>query len=69
MCEKDFGTGWSIILAFYFSLVILAGQIGFLSIATVTKYVLIVCYDHRIVNSLIEINTKKIKFFDHVQSE
>ena len=50
--------GWSIILAFQFQFVILSVQIGFVSIATVTKYVLIVCYDHRIGNSLIEINTK-----------
>ena len=39
-----------------FQLVFLSGQIGFVSIATVTKYVLIVCYDHRIGNLLIEIN-------------
>ena len=50
--------GWSIILAFQFRLVILSGQIGFVSLAPVTKYVLIVCYDNQIGNSLIEINTK-----------
>ena len=50
--------GWSIILAFQFRLVILSGQIGFVSLAPVTKYVLIVCYDQQIGNSLFEINTK-----------
>ena len=50
--------GWSIILAFTFTFGILSGQIGFVSLAPVTKYVLIVCYDNQIGNSLIEINTK-----------
>ena len=52
------GPGWSIILAFTFTFGILSGQIGFVSLAPVTKYVLIVCYDHQIGNSLLEINTK-----------
>ena len=53
--------GWSIILAFQFRLVILLlvlGQIGFVSLAPVTKYVLIACYDNQIGNYLLEINTK-----------
>ena len=49
------GAGWSIILAFTFTFGILSGQIGFVSLALVTKYV---CYDNQIGNSLIEINTK-----------
>ena len=57
--------GWSIILAFQFRLVILSGQIGFVSLAPVTKYVLIVCYDQQIGNSLLEINTK-IVFKFHI---
>ena len=52
------GSGWSIILAFTFTFGILSGQIGFVSLAPVTKYVLIVCYDRKIGNSLLEINTK-----------
>ena len=52
------GAGWSIILAFTFTFGILSGQIGFVSLAPVTKYVLIVCYDHQIGNSLLEINAK-----------
>ena len=50
--------GWSIILAFTFTFGILSGQIGFVSLAPVTKYVLIACYDHQIGNSFLEINTK-----------
>ena len=50
--------GWSIILAFTFTFGILSGQIGFVSLAPVTKYVLIVCYNHQIGKSLLEINTK-----------
>ena len=50
--------GWSIILAFTFTFGILSGQIGFVSLAPVTKYVLIACYDHQIGNSLLEINAK-----------
>ena len=45
-------------MAFTFTFGILSGQIGFVSLAPVTKYVLIVCYDNQIGNSLIEINTK-----------
>ena len=52
------GSGCPIILAFTFTFGILSGQIGFVSLAPVTKYVLIVCYDNQIGNSLIEINTK-----------
>ena len=57
--------GWSIILAFTFTFGILSGQIGFVSLAPVTKYLLIVCYDNQIGNSLIEINTK-IVFKFHI---
>ena len=52
------GAGWSIILAFTFTFGILSGKIGFVSLAPVTKYVLEVCYDHQIGNSLLEINAK-----------
>ena len=52
--------GWSIILAFTFTFGILSGQIGFVSLAPVTKYVLIVCYNHQIGNSLLEINAKMV---------
>ena len=57
--------GCPIILAFTFTFGILSGQIGFVSLAPVTKYVLIVCYDNQIGNSLIEINTK-IVFKFHI---
>ena len=58
--------GWSIILAFTFTFGILSGQIGFVSLAPVTKYVLIVCYDNQIGNSLIEINTKIVFKFGKI---
>ena len=63
---KQQQAGCPIILAFTFTFGILSGQIGFVSLAPVTKYVLIVCYDHQIGNSLLEINAKIVFKFHSI---